>query len=85
MKNISQHTPGPWHVMQIGGDRCLVVGPIEIGNPDVAELFDGPDARLIAAAPELLAACESALLYIRSDPAVHPLIVQLQEVISKAK
>jgi len=42
------------------------------------------NARLIAAAPELLEACKRALVYVKSDPAVYPLICCLEEAIAKA-
>lgn len=51
----AQHTPGPWRVERTpGADSRL----IKDGSGTVAEVFaddGGSDARLIAAAPELLA------------------------------
>lgn len=56
----SQHTPGPWIVVEDGGDLA-----IEVKNKRVARIgadSDGSyiaDARLIAAAPELLEALKN--------------------------
>ena len=48
------------------------------------------DAHLIASAPDLLAACKEAFVYVRSDSAVYPLICQplicqLRAAIDKAE
>ena len=71
---IAQHTPGPWQVagarhsgdLKLGRDvRLHMVGPD--GDPVTAVFFDmktglgWKDAQLIAAAPELLAACQAML------------------------
>lgn len=73
MNAAAKHTPGPWHVARgLYGDEdgCTVWGPKgdEGGSPKVCNV-DGvyspeADARLIAAAPELLAALESASGYL---------------------
>ena len=42
------------------------------------------DCPLHGAARELLEACKAALVYVQSDPAVYPLIVQLRAAIAKA-
>jgi hypothetical protein len=62
---MSTHTPGPWMVTSDG--RKVYVDPNGLkpnGCYSVAQLF-GPDgtanARLIAAAPELLAVCKRML------------------------
>ena len=63
----TQHTPGPWHVNAIHNGR--IVGDettdheydklmISNHNATVATVYRGCDARLIAAAPDLLAALE---------------------------
>jgi hypothetical protein len=61
-----QHTPGPWKVSEVedGGEIISrgVKGPNGRGintGCDI-EMFSEADARLIAAAPELLAACKVA-------------------------
>ena len=54
----TQHTPGPWTCQPIGDEsECNILGP---GRELVATVSDN-DARLIAAAPDLLAACKRFL------------------------
>ena len=57
---LDKHTPGPWSVGS--GSRILSHGPIVIAetwptHPDAAA--NRANCRLVAAAPELLAACEA--------------------------
>jgi hypothetical protein len=59
MTITTQHTPGPWYNRQHSGNASRV-----INAPDGAAVFiiySIEDARLIAAAPELLEACRTAL------------------------
>ena len=49
----TQHTPGPWFVSTGTTVRSR---SDELGLPIVVEAFSKPDARLIAAAPDLLRA-----------------------------
>lgn len=69
---MSGHTPGPWEwqtsnswrrLGTIHGDGNVMYPCVQRdGHPDVTFLnggFEGPDARLIAAAPQLLEALES--------------------------
>ena len=72
---MSKHTPGPWRASELGvlSDKLT-----SYGNWYVCSLID-PDneehkanARLIAAAPELLAACKKALEAIRWWEGEHP-------------
>lgn len=59
---MSEHTKGPWRVRD--SDMSVVV----IGNDSlVAYVYTASDARLIAAAPDLLAACEEASIAL-ADP-----------------
>jgi hypothetical protein len=58
-----KHTPGPWHVTgsDVGG-AMVVTDQVEIaGWPDMPQDRSMANARLIAAAPELLEACKQAL------------------------
>lgn len=73
----SKHTPGPWHVSEINASGELDEFHIFI-EPNVAVIerkvagsdeCDMPDAHLIAAAPELLAALESILYCCEEDHA----------------
>ena len=86
------HTPGPWSAA-IGGVGTTIWGPNERGPlaGKVAELFTDKDyeyetleanARLIAAAPELLEACKKADEMLRKQGIV-PLF--LEQAIAKAE
>ena len=63
---MSGHTPGPWRVVSDPPDHeGFVQHRIRATAGPVAEVFyvtkeGAADARLIAAAPDLLAACEAA-------------------------
>ncbi len=63
---MAQHTKGPWNIRELPGGSQIhgSIGPPLGGPPVFAECF-GPNheanARLIAAAPDLLEACQIAL------------------------
>lgn len=63
----TKHTPGPWRAMIGESDPLLIVGgpnefPVcEVGSVAGATALDEANANLIAAAPDLLAACQSAM------------------------
>lgn len=59
---MNKHTPGPWHMVRDETGYVVIVAAaadyiIVATGPGLSE----PDARLIAAGPELLAACEFVL------------------------
>ena len=67
-----KHTPGPWRAIQKSMEEFDIVGPEHKNRDDcqyIAEVFGiwadaftsqgSANARLIAAAPDLLAACEA--------------------------
>jgi hypothetical protein len=70
---MNKHTPGPWQLARFNPERATVeVETVARGDelPDQGYFIalvgsyaaePGPDARLIAAAPDLLAACEELL------------------------
>lgn len=68
---MSKHTPGPWHyderwkfVKTSDNEMLLVTGvAIPVGNHTRAKEAEA-NSRLIAAAPALLLACETALEHI---------------------
>jgi hypothetical protein len=65
---MSKHTPGPWKqrglVVMEDSPRQMFVADVFVNTPgDEAEA----NARLIAAAPDLLAACLQALCWFDSD------------------
>ncbi len=60
---MSKHTPGPWHVFSIYAQH-------EVRTPTdtlVAVANDRANARLIAAAPELLSALKAMLTHMGMD------------------
>ncbi len=74
----AQHTPGPWMFLP-DGERGQFVILTKLGHRlDIAETYGWPstpreaNARLIAAAPDLLAAAQRALAHLnaRIDAAV---------------
>jgi len=85
------HTPGPWNV-EISGDGSIIVFAGDramVGAPVIARLIDRPgsyaDARLIAAAPELLAALRDLIAQYRSDIGPHGDFERYEDVIAKAE
>ena len=56
----AQHTPGPWSVNAIKGNRIVGYAASQINNAHaiVATVYRPNDARVIAAVPELLALAE---------------------------
>ena len=89
----AQHTPGPWYVV---GEDCEGRQIIASGNPEdnratvIAQTFicdeEQANARLIAAAPDLLEALEQALtmlhdVYNKDTPS----IARLRATINKAQ
>lgn len=83
---MSKHTPGPWvadteNAWPVQTGCCPLVGrPYSIahGTRNVAAASKPEDARLIAAAPDLLEACKAAL----SDD--QPYIAKCRAAIAKA-
>lgn len=77
---MNKHTPGPWSEPgTFGATRFEVQG----GNRRVAVVDTIEDARLIAAAPELLDALEG-LLNALPSATTHPAIAQARAAIRKA-
>ena len=80
----TRHTPGPWATCN------TTIYAVDDGEP-VARCLDKemhrafPDAQLIAAAPELLAACELALLDMDSWGIFGPGRKAIETAIKKAK
>jgi hypothetical protein len=75
------HTPGPWRTYDIfGGKYQEVFGPRTPGK-DRLQVYGKADARLISAAPELLAACELVALWmLGGQPGPHSDSVVLEQV-----
>ncbi len=91
-----KHTPGPWEVSEVyksGQLHSIAVHPCHFYFTGSLKYLNEADAQLIAAAPELLAACKSVQTNIKSA-LVHKRIHEndaeyvlniLQEVITKAE
>lgn len=71
------HTPGPWELAETGIDYAVIseaqYQPVAValvyGSLSGDDIGDANDnAHLIAAAPDLLAACENALNWLASYP-----------------
>lgn len=97
LKKEGQHTPGPWYISLERSDahrKLIGVGDSARERNDgywVAHTL-GPDceanARLIAAAPELLEVCQMMAVEFSNEDGVffqrHPSVSRLIEAISKA-
>ena len=89
---MSKHTAGPWKILRrfdIHQDRGKI-GGIFIGStrggydlPESIKLIDEANARLIAAAPDLLAACKEALYQLQGMDSACVMI--LKDAIKKAE
>ena len=72
---MSKHTPGPWKVEPCPCGRCskFIINPVIFCQEGA---LGEDDARLIAAAPDLLEACREALTVIRTHiPTAQKIIV----------
>ena len=74
---LTLHTPGPWHMLVYVNEKDEQFPPHIVGlwdNYDVADCcgrnedVDLANGRLIAAAPELLKACEAAIAALVENP-----------------
>lgn len=83
------HTPGPWEYQYSTGTshkNCpweIIFGDVEC----IAEsVYEEADARLIAAAPDMLAALKAALEDLRDVPGKHapPSVEMVEAAIAKA-
>ena len=69
---MSEHTPGPW-IVEMGKDRDYAI--LDKSGDMIATVWsavfpepeDEPNARLIAAAPDLLEACEGAITFFKNE------------------
>jgi len=93
---MSKYTPAPWEIRGQPGSALLIVQPetdwpvaileAPTSDPEV----HAANARLIAAAPDMLDALEQARLFIEDDPQRAPagvlaLAAQIDAAIAKAK
>ncbi len=94
---MSKHTPGPWMVSRYSQSTVLKSIYIRGGNeriariavPDTAQSIEEyeANAKLIAAAPELLTWLQLAVKILGNMPAISETwqVEQMRDVISKAK
>jgi len=84
------HTPGPWHYQSSAGDHDYLVYDEDNGK-DIAIVrnFDVANARLVAAAPELLEACETLANYVADleggNGRTFGIVTKARAAIAKAK
>lgn len=96
---MSKHTPGPWGIgdSDLPVSQLAVMSRANTGrkhstiarvvNPDFVGMtpFEGEaNARLIAAAPELLAACRIAVLALAALQPTCPTLIREYEIVSAA-
>lgn len=87
---MSKHTPGPWTAREPNGPGMgWRVGPAWLGEKPWSDETSA-NARLIAAAPDLLAALEAATAEIRAiygdqPPATNSVVMLIEAAIAKAK
>lgn len=87
----TKHMPGPWEWVKrkyysdlVGANGVIVISDGSAGGEYRPDLdVTGPDARLIAAAPDLLEAIEVALIYLE-DGAPKTAADRLRAAIAKA-
>ena len=94
---MSEHTPGPWGIVESASSDDYYELRVESKDGTFVADCDGSgdfemqraNARLIAAAPQMLEACRAALAELRrrlgeSDPGAYRDIVMLREAIAAA-
>mgnify|MGYP001603505041 CR=1 FL=1 len=62
MKNVTTHTPGPWHIVRmtnVPSPEAFVVRGEDQNSSAIVSVIGEANARLIAAAPELLEAVKA--------------------------
>lgn len=64
----SKHTPGPWEYAPTAGHETHGQSVVYNDGLSIAIVYDGEaNARLIAAAPDLLQACKAAVVSLIED------------------
>lgn len=85
---MTQHTPGPWGICNNATpDRKpteWVIGPMRGRNIVTTVQSNGHDARLIAAAPELLEACEASH-NAKTQADLDRAVIMIEAAIAKAR
>lgn len=78
---MSKHTPGPWNVTVNYEDEAFSIDD-SLGFPIAIALKIEANARLIAAAPDLLEACKLALSSCEPHSVVHR---KISDAVTKAE
>ena len=92
---MSKHTPGPWKVVPslneiVNADHGLLRYDIRADYTLIGALYENEaDARLIAAAPDLLEVAQAIVDALTADPSLHGLLLsgislRAQTAIAKA-
>jgi hypothetical protein len=78
-----QHTPGPWtqHEGEVWAKNYGLISRSYYGKPDGE---GAANARLIAAAPDLLHACRKAVIALAALSETCPPLIQEYEIVSAA-
>lgn len=88
---MSKHTPGPWNIKSFGSAEIIISAPtmpyVAVASPSLhAQTGTGEsNARLIAAAPELLEACKFALDHLDPSNGAEECREQVKKAIAKAE
>jgi hypothetical protein len=90
---MPDHTPGPWKVFKLPGASMIGVVPVNARGrprqgretPDICQCEQEADARLIAAAPELLTACKEALAIVTAYAPGERQLEMLRAALAKAE
>jgi hypothetical protein len=77
------HTPGPWDITPFGNPPFFDVNG-EGDEDHVGVITRESDARLIAAAPDLLQSCKALLEWIETGRATKPALTDARKAIRKA-
>lgn len=79
------HTPGPWTVDAIDGG--FLIGADKLNGSHIAQAMSAPDARLIAASPELLKIARDYLDVIKAcvGGEENQTVNEVQNIIFKAE
>lgn len=86
----TRHSPGPWHIVDRAVEDCAWNEIRDVNDEFVCALgeysYDKGNARLIAAAPEMLEALKhaEALIMAKCDPE-HPTLAVVRAAIAKAE
>jgi hypothetical protein len=83
---MSKHTPGPWGFETYGKTGHFYLIGSDTTNNEVCRMATLDNARLIAAAPDLLAHLQFAVKLFRSIPALNATaqVVAMRAAIAKA-